>query len=370
MKDLFGNIYKGKKVLITGHTGFKGSWLAFWLHELGAEVVGYSHLVPTNPHHFKLVKPKVKNIFADVLHKKKLIESVKKHKPDIIFHLAAQPIVKLSYADPLGTFETNMIGTINVLEACRVVKSVKAIVVVTSDKCYQNIEKTAGYKEHEPMGGDDPYSASKGCTELIVNSYRKSFFNPKTYGKEHSTLLASARAGNVIGGGDWAAHRLIPDIVRAADKGHHTPIRYPHATRPWQHVLEPLSGYLHLGWKLLLGKKEFADGWNFGPDPEATLSVLEVTERTRKHWNKIRYKIEKNQKKLHEARLLALDSTKALKKLGWKNVWTSDTTFEKTINWYKKFYEEGFMDTHADLKDYVKDARKLKVAWAKPTKTK
>lgn len=365
MNTLFNNIYKGKKVLVTGHTGFKGSWLTFWLARLGANVTGYSINMPSKPNHFELLNLKVTSVMGDVRDKNKVLKTVKKYRPDIIFHLAAQPIVRKSYTEPVETLETNIMGIINVLESCREVGFVKAIVNVTSDKCYQNKELKRGYREEDPMGGDDPYSASKGCSELVANSYRKSFFQPEKYGKTHSTLLADARAGNVIGGGDWAKDRLIPDIMRTASVGKKTSIRNPHSTRPWQHVLEPLSGYLMLGGKLLEGKKEFADNWNFGPTSQSSLSVLEVIKRSKKHWNKINYEIKNSKKNFHEAKLLGIDSSKARARLKWKNVWDNPKTIEKTVTWYKNYYTESLTNSEKDLSEYIEDARKKNLKWTK-----
>ncbi len=365
MDKLFNNIYRGKKVLITGHTGFKGSWLSLWLSKLGAQVIGYSINKPTNPNHFQLLNLNLRSITADILDKKKLAETLRKYKPDIVFHLAAQALVKKSYLDPVETLETNIIGTANVLESCRKIKTVKAIVTITSDKCYQNKEQIWGYRETDPMGGYDPYSASKGCADLVAGSYRESFFNPKNYSKTHKTLIATARAGNVIGGGDWAKDRLIPDIMKATSKKERVIIRSPNATRPWQHVLEPLSGYLQLGWRLLEGQKEFADNWNFGPSEESTLTVQEAIELTKNYWDEINFKVEENPHNVHEANLLKLDSTKAHLKLRWKNVWNSHKTFEKTTNWYKNYYKSGVVLSEKDLDDYIHDAKLISAEWTR-----
>ena len=365
MENLFNNIYKGKKVLITGHTGFKGSWLSLWLTKLGADVVGYSIDIPSHPNHFELLKLNVTSITGDILDKKKVFETIEKYNPDIIFHMAAQALVRKSYVTPVETFETNIMGTVNILEACRLLKQPRVIVNVTSDKCYQNKEQTKGYTEEDSMGGNDPYSASKGCAELVAQAYRKSFFNPKEYGVSHSILLADVRAGNVIGGGDWADDRLIPDIMRATSEGKTTTIRNPDAIRPWQHVLEPLSGYLQVGGKLLEGKKEFADNWNFGPSEASCLTVGEVLEETKKYWGDVAYEIKKDTNNFHETNILKLDSSKAEKELGWHSVWDNESTIKKTTEWYKSYYTEKNIVSEKDLEEYIADAKKVFIGWSK-----
>ena len=362
---LFSNIYVGKRVFVTGHTGFKGSWLVYWLKKLGAEVCGYSLEPPTNPNHFKLLGLDIRSEIADIRNLDYLKSVLAHFEPDIVFHLAAQPLVRLSYKEPVQTLETNIIGTANVFEACRETESVKAIVNVTSDKCYENKEWIWGYRENDPMGGYDPYSASKGCAELIANSYRNSFFNLNDYCVKHNTLLASCRAGNVIGGGDWADDRLIPDIMKAASKNKIVDIRNPYATRPWQHVLEPLSGYLQIGQKLLEREKVFAEGWNFGPGDQGNLSVGDVTKSLTKYWDSIKFNINKDANAPHEAGLLKLDCSKAHCKLGWEDVWSAETTFKKTVNWYKNYYENGAINTEENLSSYVEDARKKNIGWTK-----
>ncbi|MCC2631401.1 MAG: CDP-glucose 4,6-dehydratase [Patescibacteria group bacterium] len=364
METLFGGIYKGKKVLITGHTGFKGSWLALWLSKMGAEVMGYSLSLPSDPNHYELLGLNVTSVTGSILDKQKLQETITSFQPDIVFHMAAQALVRDSYTTPVETFETNVMGTVNVLESCRKAGSVKAIVNITSDKCYQNNEHLRGYVEEDAMGGYDPYSASKGCAELVANSYRNSFFNTNQYGKNHSTLLADVRAGNVIGGGDWAKDRLIPDIMKATAKKETVIIRSPKAVRPWQHVLEPLSGYLHVGWKLLEGKPEFAENWNFGPNDDSSLTVNEVISQTKPHWEDISYDIQESPHNVHEAGLLTLNSSKARTKLKWSSVWDSHKTFEKTVGWYKEYYGSNTVQSEKDLADYVNDAQKLSVEWA------
>lgn len=363
MNKLFGGIYQDKTVLVTGHTGFKGSWLVFWLEKMGANVVGYSLEAPTIPNHIDLLQLNIISIIGDIRDAKKLDETFDKFKPDIVFHLAAQPLVRLSYENPIETYETNVIGTLKVFEACRKY-DVKAIVNITSDKAYDNKEWIWGYRENDPMGGYDPYSSSKGCADILANSYRNSYFNLNNYKKTHNTLLASCRAGNVIGGGDWAKDRLITDIMVSVSQNKKVSIRNPLATRPWQHVLEPLSGYLHIGQKLLEEKKEFGEAWNFGPSDEGNITVEEVVKNVKKHWDKINYEINVDPNALHEANLLKLDCSKAHIILKWKDVWNSEKTFEKTVNWYKSYYEDNQTLTEDDLINYVDDAKQKGIAWA------
>jgi len=363
MTDLFRGIYSGKKVLVTGHTGFKGSWLSCWLTQMGADVIGYSLIAPTDPNHFELLNIDMVSVIGDIRDQKKLDETFEKYRPEIVFHLAAQAIVRFSYEEPVETFDANVIGTLKVFEASRKTTSVRAIVNITSDKAYENKEWVWGYRENDAMGGYDPYSASKGCAELVTSSYRNSFFNLVQYGVEHNVLLASCRAGNVIGGGDWAADRLMTDIMLSASQNKKVEIRNPHATRPWQHVLEPLSGYLAIGQKLLEGKKEFAEGWNFGPSDEGSISVQEVVAQIKKYWKNIDYDLDISQKHPHEANLLKLDCSKAHSKLHWKSVWDSDMTFKKTVNWYKTFYQNQKITTNEDLQSYIADARDKHLEW-------
>ena len=365
MTSLFGSIYNNKTVLVTGHTGFKGSWLVYWLTQMGAKVIGYSLEAPTTPNHIELLELDIVSIIGDIRDLDKLNKIVEEYKPDIVFHLAAQPLVRLSYENPIETYETNVIGTLKVLEACRK-NNVKAIVNITSDKAYENKEQVWGYKENDPMGGYDPYSSSKGCADLLVNSYRNSYFNINDYKKTHNTLIASCRAGNVIGGGDWAKDRLMTDIMVSVSQNKKVSIRNPHATRPWQHVLEPLSGYLHIGQKLLEEKVDFGDAWNFGPSDEGSISVEEVIKNVKKYWDKIDYEINRVPNQLHEANLLKLDCSKAHILLKWNNVWDSEKTFRKTIHWYKSYYEEDkTILTKNDLDNYILDAKKKNIEWTK-----
>ena len=363
MQELFRGIYNNKVVLVTGHTGFKGSWLTLWLEKMGAKVVGLSINVPTDPSHFELLDLDIISIIGDVRDKNKLFSIFQEYKPEIVFHLAAQSLVLHSYKNPAETFDTNIMGTVNVLEACRKSDSVRAVVNITSDKCYENKDWIWCYREGDQLGGYDPYSSSKACAELITNSYRDSFFNLEGYEESHHVLLASARAGNVIGGGDWGENRLIPDIMRSVSRDERVKIRNPDAIRPWQHVLEPLSGYLLLGQGLLEKKKEFAEAWNFGPSDRSSITVLEVVEKMKRAWGRVDFNIETNPNSLHEASLLRLDSSKALMKLKWRNVWGVENAFEKTMNWYKNFYEKGFVLSENDITDYINDAKSMSAEW-------
>jgi len=362
---MFCDLYRNRRVLLTGHTGFKGSWLAFWLQRLGAEVCGLALPVPAMPNHWGLLNLQMRSEMADV----RDAESVKRifadFRPEIVFHLAAQPLVRLSYREPVETFSSNVMGTVHVLDACRHTPSVQAVVAVTSDKCYENQERTAGYRETEPMGGYDPYSASKGCAELVISSFRRSFFSSDDCGKKHSVLLASGRAGNVIGGGDWAEDRLVPDVMKATAEDRTVVIRSPRSTRPWQHVLESLSGYLALGQKLLEGRSEFAEGWNFGPDDDGIITVEEAVVALRREWSRIRFEVRPPENAPHEAGLLRLDCSKARERLHWHGVWSPAETFRHTAEWYRRFCEEGSLNTAADLEDYINRAEQRGLEWTK-----
>lgn len=348
---MFNNIYSGKKVLVTGHTGFKGSWLTLWLKHLGAEVLGYSLKPNTNPSMFEELKidGKCRNVFGDILDEKKLAESFKEFQPDIVFHLAAQPLVRLSYAEPVMTYKTNVIGSLNVLETARKCPAVKAFVNVTTDKCYENKEINRGYREDEPMGGYDMYSSSKGCVEILSSSFRRSFLQDK-----NAMAMATARAGNVIGGGDWALDRLIPDCVRSINKGIDIEIRNPIAVRPWQHVLEPLSGYLLLGQKLLEEGHKFADGFNFGPNEDSVLTVAEVAKTVTEFYGKGKVFVGEPSS-LHEAGLLMLNIEKAEKVLNWTPTLTAKEAIRNTVEWYKHFYAKDtdiYEFTMKQIKEY------------------
>ncbi|MEI7993893.1 MAG: CDP-glucose 4,6-dehydratase [Methylococcaceae bacterium] len=336
--SLFENAYKGKKVIITGHTGFKGSWLSLILKKMGADVLGYSLTPPTSPSHFDCFNWGGESVIGDIRDLENMSKVFQKFNPDVICHLAAQPIVRQSYVDPLETLNINIMGTANIFEVSRKLKNLKAIISVTSDKCYENKNWVWGYRETDPMGGFDPYSVSKGCAELITSSYRSSFFNISDFGKSHQTLIASARAGNVIGGGDWAQDRLIPDVIRAIQKKEIVEIRNPNASRPWQHVLEPLKGYLMLGVKLLNGETFYADGWNFGPPNSESFSVLKVVQQMQSFWPEINYKITQSELNQHEAHLLKLDCSKAVDSLKWRPCWDFEKTIENTVEWYQHYY--------------------------------
>ena len=362
MENLFDSIYKGKKVLITGNTGFKGSWLTYWLVKMGANVKGISLKEKTTPNHFSLLNLDIETDFMDINNFNELEKSINNFKPEIIFHLAAQPLVRKSYFNPLETLNTNIIGTANIFEISKKLKSLRAIVNVTTDKCYLNKEINTGYIETDALGGYDPYSASKACSEIITSSYRNSFFNQKDYNKSHSVLIASARAGNVIGGGDWSEDRLIPDLIKASSNNKKTIIRSPKSIRPWQHVLEPLTGYLLIGNKLLLKDKIFADSWNLGPSKNEFNSVAEVVNIAKKHWGKINFEFQEN-KDLHEAKLLKLNSNKAYNLLNWKSIWKLEEAVEKTVLWCKEFEEKNIISTEIQLEEYIHVAKKEKLTW-------
>ncbi len=332
------NFYQSKKVLITGHTGFKGGWLALWLNMLGAEVIGYAQEPPTSPSFFKVchISDKVTSIIGDVRDKPFLESVFKKYHPEIIFHMAAQPLVRKSYKEPVETFETNVMGTVNVLECCRQTSSVKVIINITTDKCYENRESLEGYSEGDALGGCDPYSASKAASEMVTNTYRQSFFNPKDF-QNHGVALASVRAGNVIGGGDWAEDRIIPDCIKAFINHKEVVVRSPQAVRPWQHVIELLYGYLLLGEKLYTNGAAFSEAWNFGPEDKNLKSVQWILERMVKLWGEgASWKIDNNQQP-HETDYLKLKNDKAKARLGWNPQWDMDIVLEKTVAWYQAF---------------------------------
>jgi len=351
MAEYMLDIYKDKKVLVTGNTGFKGSWLSIWLAELGAKVIGYSLGPPTEPSTFKATGLGNKNInvIGDVRDEKHLVSTFEAHQPDFVFHLAAQSIVRRSYKEPRLTYETNVMGTVNLLEAVRKTKCARAVVVITSDKCYKNKKSVYGYREIDPMGGDDPYSSSKGCAELVVSAYRFSFFNSESGPRR--VALASARAGNVIGGGDWGEDRLVPDCVRALSAGKEIVIRNPASIRPWQYVLEPLGGYLLLGAEMYENNERYAGAWNFGPSENDSISVEEVVKRIISYWGNGKYRVESSVNEPHEAKSLRLDCSKARTMIGWKPTYTINEALIETVAWYKEFYKKRVT---GDLYDYTR----------------
>lgn len=335
----FKEFYKGKRILVTGHTGFKGSWLALWLHELGAEVTGLALSPNTDPSHFDLIglKEMIHHREGDIRDLKSVEDSFRVAQPEIVFHLAAQPLVRDSYDDPKTTFDTNIGGTVNILEAIRLCPSVKAAVVITSDKCYENREWVWGYRENDPMGGHDPYSASKGATEIVCAAYLRSYFNKN--GRGPYIGFATARAGNVIGGGDWAKDRIIPDCVRALSKGEPIIVRNQNATRPWQHVLDPLSGYLLLARRLMEDSESFSGAWNFGPITSDQITVKALAERFIAAWGNGTIQVPQLAEKApHEARLLHLSIDKAASELNWHPTLDSLTAINWSVAWYKTAY--------------------------------
>lgn len=347
MIDIFDKFYRGRRVLVTGHTGFKGSWLSIWLHELGAEVVGVGLEPYSEKDNFVLsgIGGKIEaDIRADIRDGARMKEIFAQYRPEIVFHLAAQPLVRLSYEMPAETYQTNVMGTVNILEAIRATDSVRVGVMITTDKCYENREQLHGYKEDDPFGGYDPYSSSKGACEIAIQSWRRSYFNPEDYGKKHRVSLASVRAGNVIGGGDWARDRIIPDCIRALEAGCPIEIRSPRSVRPWEHVLEPLSGYLLLAEKMWESPTEYCEGWNFGPEAESVSTVWEVAEELIGHFGGGELKDVSDSDAPHEAKLLMLDITKAKTRLGWRPRLDMKRSVGLTAEWYKRYCDIPVLD--------------------------
>lgn len=350
---MLSDCYRGRRVLVTGHTGFKGSWLVAWLNRLGAEVLGFSLGDVSEPSHWQLLQPACDSIIADVRDVDTLKKAFSSFEPEAVFHLAAQSLVRPSYADPIETYTTNVVGTANVLEAVRQCEATRAVVVVTTDKCYENLGQGRAFTEDDPLGGHDPYSASKAAAEVVIASYRRSFFDPSDFGKQHQTLIASARAGNVIGGGDWAADRLVPDIIRAIAAGQPLEVRKPDATRPWQHVLDSLAGYLQLGEHLLAGEIRCARSYNFGPDETTGLPVRAIVEQFASHFPQLDVRYASEQATLHEADQLVLDSSKAKQQLDWRPAWDSQAAIERAAQWYAAYLADGSLSTEQDLDTYL-----------------
>jgi CDP-glucose 4,6-dehydratase len=365
LRGLFGGAFAGRKVLVTGHTGFKGTWLCLWLRGLGASVLGYSLEPPTTPSAFQAVHldSLITSIHGDVRECDRVARVFDDFRPELVFHLAAQPLVRYSYREPRMTYETNVMGTVNVLEAVRQTASVKALIVVTSDKCYQNQEWDYSYRENDPMGGYDPYSSSKGCAELVTAAYRTSFF-----GKPGAPSVISVRAGNVVGGGDWAADRLIPDCIRALQAHEPVKIRNPKAVRPWQHVLEPLSGYLLLAGVSLAQGQMYSGAWNFGPGAKDHITVADMVTRVIGLWGEGEWHVDQaGLMASHEAKLLKLDCTKASSQLGWYPVYRVDETLKATVDWYRHFYRNGgdmYAHSMKDIRDFASAAAALGLSWA------
>lgn len=362
IRSLFAHEYSGRRVLVTGHTGFKGSWLVFWLRAMGAEVSGLALDPDTTPSHWNLLN--VGNVVDQRIELRDatvVLQAIANQRPEIIFHLAAQPLVRRGYQEAAATFATNIMGLVNILEAVRKTNSVRAVVNATTDKVYREKVTYSSYIESDELGGYDPYSTSKACAELVSACYRSSFFCASSKERPH-VALATARAGNVIGGGDWAEDRLIPDIIRAATSGNPLAIRNPNAVRPWQHVLESLSGYLRLGQSLLNGE-DVEDSWNFGPSSNTALPVQALVQQMQSEWPNLRIDLSAESHP-HEAASLLIDSSKAAKYLGWRSVWNADTSISYTARWYREFYERGRINTADDLYAYVAEARSLGLSWA------
>jgi CDP-glucose 4,6-dehydratase len=344
--------WQGKRVYLTGHTGFKGSWLSLWLGEVGAVVKGYALNPPTNPSLFEEAKvaEKMESEIGDIRNLEQLSNSMQAFNPDILIHMAAQPLVHLSYKEPIETYDINVMGTAKVLEAARSCPDLKAIVSITTDKCYENKEWVWGYREDEAIGGHDPYSSSKGCAELVTSAYRRSFMQERGVG------LATARAGNVIGGGDWADDRLIPDILRAFERENPVVIRNPASTRPWQHVLEPLSGYLVLAQNLYQTPLDYAEGWNFGPFDEGAKPVDWILTKMVANWPGSHWKLDQNAHP-HEAGYLKLDISKAKSRLQWQPTWQLEKTLERIVKWHKSWLKKQDMQTIClqEINEYMRD---------------
>ena len=360
MNQLFGGVYRNTKVLVTGHTGFKGSWLTHWLLCLGADVSGLALDPNTFPNHWDLLCHQIADYRCDIREATRTREVLAAEKPEIVFHLAAQPLVRASYADPVGTWSSNLMGTVHLLEACRCSESVRAVVVATTDKVYEERLCPSGYREADPLGGHDPYSASKAACEIAVDSYRKSFFAPAGL-----PLVATARAGNVIGGGDWSLDRLVPDIIRATGENRPIEIRCPDSVRPWQHVLDCLSGYLLLGERLLREDSTCATSWNFGPEDQTDHTVRRLLDVFALHDPGLKWIDRSDPQNLHEAGTLVLNSDKARQKLGWSSVWSLEQTVSMTSSWYAGLSQTGSLRTNEQLSQYVQDAWTGGLSWAR-----
>ena len=366
---LFANAYQGKRVLITGHTGFKGAWMTEWLLSLGAEVTGFSLPPPSTPSLFDQLglSTRINHIQGDVRDQSAVLAALEQAKPDLVFHLSAQPLVRLSYAQPLETYATNVMGTVNILESIRLLNNKCSVICITTDKCYENKEWIHSYREEDPMGGHDPYSSSKGAAELVIASYRRSYFSSS----DSPIKLASARAGNVIGGGDWALDRIVPDCIRALKRGESIPVRNRIATRPWQHVLEPLSGYLWLGacltdTRLSRFNPLLASAFNFGPALASNRTVADLVQEILKHWSGA-WEDRSDPNATHEAKLLNLSTDKAYHFLGWAPAWQFAETLAHTVAWYRLSCDirtDIREFTRHQIQSYAAAAKSAGIAWA------
>ena len=356
----FGDAYRGRRVLVTGHTGFKGSWLCLWLTALGAEVSGLALDPPSQPSHWDLLKMPVGDQRVDIRDEAAVRAVFSAERPEIVFHLAAQSLVRRSYREPVTTWASNVMGTMHVLEAVRHTPEVRAAVVVTTDKCYENREWPWPYRERDRLGGHDPYSASKAGAELVAASYRSAFLQ-----QPGAALLATGRGGNVIGGGDWSEDRLIPDFIRSLGANEKLIVRSPQSTRPWQHVLDCLSGYLLLGQRLLAGDVNCAEAWNFGPDQQDNRTVEQVLSELARDWPQLAWEVTA-EPQAHEAGLLQLDSAKARMHLGWRPVWNTDEAIRRTAGWYRAWLQDGRVSSLEDVAAYTADASAAGRTWAQP----
>ena len=368
MRNLFNGFYADKSVMVTGHTGFKGAWLTFWLYLMGAKVTGYSLVPNTEPSLFKAIKlqERINHVIGDILDLNNVRKVMLENSPEIVFHLAAQPLVRYSYREPRLTYETNVLGTVNILEAVRSVKSVRACIVITSDKCYENREWDFAYRENDTLGGIDPYSSSKACQEMVVTAYSNSFFRGNGSSK---MALSTVRSGNVIGGGDWAVDRIVPDVVRALSESKPVLVRNPHAVRPWQYVLEPLAGYLWLAFLMYCDMEKYNSAWNFGPDNKANITVQELIELFLTRWGSGEWTDLSCGRGFepHEATFLKLDCTKANNLLDWYPVYGLSETIDATVDWYSKYYKITSKDIYSltveKIFNYIQKARSVKAVW-------